>query len=87
MSLSCLQSVDNAGACNAHTSVKKNNLGKCFTKTSGDFESHGMWSVLTWWWFVTSIIFPEVHLNFASVQYSEIYCFKPKPNIIHHYRN
>jgi hypothetical protein len=46
-----------------------------------------MWSVLTWWWFVTSIIFPEVQLNFASVQYSELYCFKPKANIIYRYRN
>ena len=79
MCLSCLQSVDNAGACNAHTSVKKNNLGKFFTKTSGDFESYGRWSVLTWLWFVTSIICPEV--------YSELYCFKAKANIIHHYRN
>jgi hypothetical protein len=42
MYLSCLQSVENAGACNANTSVKKNNLGKFFTKTSGDFESYGM---------------------------------------------
>lgn len=77
--LYCLQSVGNAGASNAYTSVKTNNIGKFFTKKSGDFEYCGKWGVLTLWRFVKNIIVPEGHLIVTSVQCSELYCFKPKP--------